>query len=52
VIALEEPAVEPADGAFVVPRSLLPERFRDPQLSGLVREVMAVPDNVIDLDLN
>jgi hypothetical protein len=37
---------------LVVPRTLLPEKYRDPELAGLVREVKAGQENVINLALD
>jgi hypothetical protein len=51
LVALEGANVDLPDGQFVIPRSLLPERYRDPELSGLVREVKAGQENVFDFDL-
>lgn len=51
VLAVEPPPVELPKEQFVVPRSLVPEKYRDPELSGLVREVKAGKDNQIDLHL-
>jgi hypothetical protein len=34
-----------------VPQSLLPDRYRDPDLSGLVCEVQADRSNVFDFNL-
>ena len=51
-------AVEPAPPAngtgfrFSVPRSLLPEKYRDPVLSGLVCEVQAGKPNGINFNLD
>jgi hypothetical protein len=36
---------------FAVPASLLPERYRDPELSQLAREIQANQANAIDLNL-
>ena len=36
---------------FPVSRSLLPDRYRDPELSGLAREVQPGRDNAFDFDL-
>jgi hypothetical protein len=49
-------AVEAADApgpgqALVIPRSLIPEKYRDPELSGIVREVQAEQENKIDFHL-
>jgi hypothetical protein len=51
LVALELPSGEVPRGPFTMPRSLLPERYRDPQLSGLVRKVKAGEENRIDFDL-
>jgi hypothetical protein len=43
----------PADGQpYAMPRSLIPEKYRDPELAGLVREIKAGSDNRIDIDLD
>jgi hypothetical protein len=52
VLAVEMPAHAPEGQAFPMPLSLIPERYRDPELAGLVREVNAGGDNRIDLDLD
>jgi hypothetical protein len=52
VVALEEPIGTAPDGQFQVPRSLLPDRYRDPELSGLAREVKAGDENEINIDLD
>ncbi len=48
-------ALEPAAAASVAPpalqRSLLPDKYRDPELSGLVREVKAGQENLLDFRL-
>jgi hypothetical protein len=51
VLAVEMPA-RPAGQAYPVPRSLLPEKYRDPDQAGLVREIKANGDNHIDLNLD
>jgi hypothetical protein len=51
LVALEAQSAHLASGSFVVPRSLLPEKYRDPELSGLVCEVKAGQDNSIDFNL-
>jgi hypothetical protein len=49
-------AVEAADSpstrqSVPIPRSLVPEKYRDPDLSGLIREVKAQQENTIDVNL-
>jgi hypothetical protein len=49
-------AVQAAPGAspgqrFAIPQSVLPERYRDPDFSGLTEEVKAGKENVIDFNL-
>jgi hypothetical protein len=51
VAAVEAPAAPRPGERFVVPRSLLPDKFRDPELSGLCREVKPDQDNQVDLHL-
>jgi hypothetical protein len=50
VMALEAPATGP-DGQPTIPRSLVPEKYRDPELSGLSCEVEAGRDNKVDINL-
>jgi hypothetical protein len=51
VIAVE-PAPPPPQGVrFNYPLPVIPEKYRDPDLSGLCREVKASEMNVIDFDL-
>jgi hypothetical protein len=47
IVALETAS----EGGLVVPRSLLPEKYRDPDLSGLVGGVQAGQDNRLDFPL-
>ena len=48
VMALANPE---AGQAFAIPRSLLPDHYRDPESSDLSREVLPGQDNDIELDL-
>ncbi len=48
VMALEAPV---SGDARAVPQSLLPDRYRDPELSQLSCEILAGQDNTVDLDL-
>jgi len=50
VMALETPAPGPY-GQPAIPRSLLPAKYLDPELSGLSCQVEAGRDNEIDLNL-
>ncbi len=52
VMAVEMPAGPASGQPYPIPRSLLPEKYRDPELAGLVREVKAGSDNVIDFALD
>jgi hypothetical protein len=52
IVALEHPAQAPAGTQRLVPRSLLPDKYRDPGLSGLVCEVKGGNDNRIDFNLD
>jgi hypothetical protein len=52
IAALEESSPASSDGPFVAPRSLLPEKYRDPELSGLGVEIKAGQENAIDFDLD
>jgi hypothetical protein len=38
-------------GGYTVPRSLLPDKYRDPDLSGLSCKVQANQENIIDFNL-
>ena len=51
VMAVEMPEAPPPGQRYLVPRSLLPEKYRDPELAGLVREVKPGGENVIDFVL-
>lgn len=52
VLALEAPPGELPKNRFLIPRSLIPEKYRDPELSGLRREVKAGKDNQLDVELD
>ena len=51
VAAVYAPALPARGEAFAVPQSLLPDRYRDPELSRLVCEVKAGEANVFDFNL-
>ena len=52
IVALEEkPAVEPGR-SFAVPRSLLPDKYSDPDLSGLSWEVKPGQENHVQFSLD
>lgn len=51
VLAVEAERSTAAGGVLVPPRSLVPEKYRDPHLSGLRCEVQAGRDNRIDFQL-
>lgn len=51
VAALAAPAAVPAGQRFSVPRSLLPEKYRDPDLSQLTCEVKPGKENGINFNL-
>jgi len=51
VLSLETSRRSDPDGDFIRPRSALPEKYRDPELSGLSCEVRRGQDNRIDFDL-
>lgn len=50
VMALESAATS-GNGTPAVPRSLLPDKYRDPELSGLVREVKSGQENILEFRL-
>jgi hypothetical protein len=52
VMSVELPARRAAGQPYAVPRSLLPEKYRDPELAGLVQEVKSGRENRIDLHLD
>ena len=51
VAACEAAPAAPTGPHLAIPRSLLPEKYRDPELSGLLREVKAGMENVLNFDL-
>jgi hypothetical protein len=51
VVALEADTEGRQSKPFVIPRSLLPEKYRDPELSGLTCEIKAERENRIDFHL-
>jgi hypothetical protein len=52
VSATADPGPATSGDPFRIPRSLLPEKYRDPELSGLIREVKADRANCIDFNLD
>jgi hypothetical protein len=52
VMAMESAAAIGADRNFAVPRSLLPEKYRDPELSGLSCQIRGGQENCVDFDLD
>jgi hypothetical protein len=52
IVAVEENNVPEYGRSFAIPRSLLPDKYRDPDLSGLTCEVKAGRENVIDFNLD
>jgi hypothetical protein len=51
IMAIDGPATSSGAGEFAAPRSLLPDKYRDPELSGLSCRVNADQENVIDFKL-
>jgi hypothetical protein len=51
IVAMESALVHGSSGPYYIPRSLLPEKYSDPDLSGLVCEVRAHQANRIDFRL-
>jgi hypothetical protein len=51
IVALEEPTAGPSPDGFLIPRMLLPQKFRDPELSGLECEVQAGLANRFDFHI-
>src|SRR5207302_8665111 len=50
-VAAVHPPAAAAGQRYAVPQSLVPDRYRDPELSGLVCEVKADRPNVFDFNL-
>jgi hypothetical protein len=51
IMAVAAPG-RPAEGqAYAMPRTLIPEKYRDPELAGLLREVKPGGANHINIDL-
>jgi hypothetical protein len=51
IVSLDETGGPTTSHDFKIPRSLLPDKYRDPELSGLTCEVKAGQQNVIDFNL-
>ena len=51
ILALEPPCTDPNAPKFVIPRSLIPEKYRDPAQSGLACEVLPGKTNGINFNL-
>jgi hypothetical protein len=51
IIAVEEARFPAGSNSLTVPRSLVPEKYRDPQLSDLTCEVKPGQDNEVSFDL-
>jgi hypothetical protein len=52
IVAMDSAFSSGSGGQFVVPRSLLPDKYRDPEQSGLVCEIKAGQENCIDFNLD
>jgi hypothetical protein len=52
VVAVQAASAPQPGQRFAIPQSLVPERYRDPELCGLSREVKAGEGNVLDFDLD
>jgi len=52
IVALELSSAFGQDGRRLVPRSLLPDKYRDPELSGLVCEIRPGQENCINFNLD
>ena len=51
IFALEPPNIAPGAPTFLIPRSLIPEKYRDPAQSGLACEVLPGKTNGINFNL-
>lgn len=51
ILALEPPSTDPNAPKFIIPRSLIPEKYRDPAQSGLAFEVLPGKTNGIHFNL-
>jgi hypothetical protein len=51
VVAMEASTEKGPGKPFVIPRSLLPEKYRDPELSGLTCEIKSDQENRVDFHL-
>ena len=51
ILALEPPCTDPGAAKFTIPRSLIPEKYRDPAQSGLACEVLPGKTNGIHFNL-
>jgi hypothetical protein len=52
VVAVEASAPTTEGQGFTIPKSLLPEKYRDPEVSGLSCEVKAARENTINFNLD
>jgi hypothetical protein len=52
VVSIRDPEVNPGPYQLAIPPSLIPERYRNPDLSGLSREVHLGEKNVFQLNLD
>lgn len=52
VMAVETNPVNSPSGDVNMPRSLLPDKYRDPELSGLSCEIRSGQENCLDFDLD
>jgi hypothetical protein len=51
ILALEPPSTDPGAPKFIIPRSLIPEKYRDPAQSGLAFEVLPGKTNGMHFNL-
>jgi hypothetical protein len=52
ITALETAGLGESQGSFPTSRPYLPDRYRDPELSGLVCQIPDLADNAIDFNLD